>query len=278
MGGDPRSSARARRLTSALVPLVIAACGDAERFELERASWSSAGLSDPRAGAGSDEDCFDAFVARRDPYAQAVTAQALETAMAASPATPLEVFVTLTEPDYDFGTLDIPARQAQLAPYQDPIVALVRYRGGRVISRRWSTNSLVIELAARYLLEVYCWPEVVTVEVSTPYWDAVTPPWDPDSVGVEECPLTDAGCPEHCSLVSGERFDQARGCFVPAPALVCDREGARVVTGNEKCRVNTRSGELFRFAGLGPLAPRFVNWGECDDAAYERVMVAPRCL
>lgn len=269
-------------LCATLLPLALAACGaEASKAELDEPPPANLdgheGDTEGDDGARASNDCVREFMTRVDPYVKGVAEQALELASAASPATRLEVFVALTEPDYDFGNLDIPAREAQLAPYQDPIVVLVEARGGEVVTKFWISNSLVIDLAAQHLPDVFCWPEIRTVEVSTPYWDAVTPYWDLDSVGLEECPLTGETCPEHCSAFSGERLDEARGCLVPVRAVGCDRNPTRIVTADEKCRIDTRTGERFRFGGLGPLEPAFLGWSECDDAAHAQVISAPRC-
>lgn len=121
-------------------------------------------------------------------------------------------------------------------------------------------------------------PDVTGVEVSTPFWSVVEPPWDASSVGTEECPVADDGsCPEHCAQVSADRFVADATCFEPE-VVTCDRNPLRITPGVELCRVRTATSTLYRFGGLGPLEPGFLGWRECTEEEYEQaVSSSPQC-
>lgn len=215
-------------------------------------------------------ECAAPFLASGDTRADA--RYALELASAAPPATLLDVFIALIDLEYDVFDLNVEARRAELAPYQDPIVERVRQSGGDVVVQFWTDNSLAAKLPAYRVHEVFCWPNVTAVEVSTPFWSVVAPPWDESSVGSAECPLLEAGgCPEHCAEVWGARYDATREC-ARAEHVGCDRDPSREATPDEKCRVRTATGDLYVFGGVGPREPEFLGWRECSDEEYSRVI------
>lgn len=258
-----------------LVCAVLVACGGASDEGPQGSEARSESTSE--ATSISDErSCVSEFEGSDNNDLRRVTALAMEIFADATPSRVVQLFVQLVEVDYDFGDLDIAEREAQLAPYQDEVVAKVEQAGGEVVSRSWLTNSVVVKLASASIPEVFCWPHVVRVEVSTPYWDAVDPFWDPSSVGFDECPIVEGECPVHCFPVDGQRFNADRACLLASELIACDRRGYPT-TDDEKCRFNEATGVFYRAGGVGPLEPSFANWRDCTSAEYERIVLAGTC-
>jgi len=180
-------------------PLFLAACGGAAEqgtdgagrpVALGSAGTSAAGAGAPAENSGSQgggtssADCVAAFQNSDNSNTQRITADVLELASAAPASSLLQLGIALVDPEYDFSALNVAEREVQLAPYQEPIVALVNERGGEVVSRSWLINYLDVKLPARHVAEAFCWPEVVSLEMETLYWDAVVPPWGSSPVTV----------------------------------------------------------------------------------------------
>lgn len=266
----------ARRCASSAfaAALALALCGCGADASGNDANGSASDGSALLMGA----ECAAPFLASENGDTRQDARYALELASAALPAALLDVFIALIDLEYDVFDLNVEARRAELAPYQDPIVERGRQSGGDVVVQFWTDNSLAAKLPAGRVHEVFCWPNVTAVEVSTPFWSVVAPPWDESSVGSAECPLLEAGgCPEHCAEVWAARYDATREC-ARAEHVGCDRDPFREATPDEKCRVRTATGDLYVFGGVGPREPEFLGWRECSDEEYARVSgMGTRC-
>jgi hypothetical protein len=288
-----------RALGPAIFPLMLAACGG-DAGSAAAPPDNSADVAGPQgpsegddglastgtpsgpAGDGANaeasvESCRAAAESSSNQGLREATARAIELGQAAPPDRALDIVLSLEDLAYDFSELDIPEREAQLAPSQDAVAALVEQHGGAVVSRFWLTNMLSIKLPARHVAGAYCWPEVVALEITTPYWDAVPPPWDTSSVGSSECPLLEGACPAHCEPIEGLAFDAARACLGSSSVVACNRVVNTPSTADEKCRAHTVSGQLAHFGGHAPTAPGFANYRECTEAEHSSVMGAPFC-
>ena len=157
---------------------------------------------------------------------------------------------------------------------RDEIQARVERHEGYVLDM--SSQGVFVEIPAEQLSVVFCWPGVDRVEISTPYWDAVDPPWGRASVGTSQCPIVDGACPPHCAPVEGQRLDTTRNCLLPSENVACDFRFLDV-TADDKCRADTATGDFFRFGGLGPAEPGFRNFRACSDDEYQTVTLAPAC-
>jgi hypothetical protein len=256
--------------------LAAIACGGSSAPESVGSNGEAASVAQTRS---SDDlaSCAVPFLESENENTRRITGYARDIANAAPGSYPLQAMISLDDPAFDFSGGDIAAREAQVAPYQEPIVTLVEQHGGTVVSRSWLINSLVVELPAGEVLAALCWPNVTSLEVSTAYWDAVAPPWDVDQVGTSECPIIDGDCPEHCERIEGRRFDDARQCTQGTGLLVACARHSGPHTADEKCRYDQATGELLWFGGAAPLEPAFDNFRDCTVEEHQRVILSPLC-
>lgn len=280
--GAQARRARAEQRVVAIVSMLAAACGAGD--------WAGAvdragdGANSPAADGSSDssesseaiagefigdsesvESCRAEAESSEDQWVRDVTATTIELGALAPPDRLLEVSIQLGE--RDDGSM----------PSLDRLSALVTAHGGEVAVRFKSSDSMLARLPAQHLDVAFCWPSVISVAVTTPYWDVVTPPWDTSSVGASECPVLDGACPEHCEPILGSPFDAARGCLSAPVVVTCNRLEGRDHGDSEKCRASTVTGQAYHFGGAAPFEPAFSNYRDCTGEEYRGALSSPFC-
>ncbi|HEX6275404.1 MAG TPA: hypothetical protein VFZ53_20330 [Polyangiaceae bacterium] len=291
-----------RRLASGAVLVATIACGGvSERSPAD--SGGAAGVPDPSSKGGTSAggtssgapgnggNCSSGASCQNDVPRSAederVTNIALEASRAARAEQIVPLTITLVDPEFDFGRLSsgdedrdavIAEREAQLAPFQDPIEERLRALGADDVSSMWLVNVVFGSILAPHVKEVPSWPAVVRVELAVDYWAIAPPPWDSAAVGSEACPIGNAECPAHCSRVLGSRFDPGGACMGPGELVSCSRiEFPAVNEWPGECGARTETGDLFRFPGIVPVEPGYVGFRPCTTDEADRTAGIPSC-
>jgi hypothetical protein len=152
----------------------------------------------------------------------------------------IPVTIILMDPGFDFGLLStaddatraelIRQRQAELAPFQDPIETRLRAIGARDISRAWLTNTVFGTVLAGDVADIPCWPNVTTVEsgLALSCFDSCA------DLCLTECRTT-------CSTLVGDRLDPERGCMTRGLRLGCTSPNTTLVL---TCYFRVATGEV----------------------------------
>jgi hypothetical protein len=233
---------------------------------------------------GSPTECFPTQRTAED---ESVNAAALATAGDARPETLVPFILLLTDPAFDFSRLGtenaaeraaaIAEREAQLAPYQDPIEALLAAHDAENISSTWLINSVSASMPAQHVSKMVCWPEIRRIELTASYWDLVEPPWGPTEAGPGECPIVDGACPEHCVPLEGSRYDESNACHEPAELMACSRRETGGTLPVVSCSAHLDSGELYVFPLEPPFSPGFLGFRRCTNEEESKTVASPTC-
>jgi hypothetical protein len=155
----------------------------------------------------------------------------------------------------------------------------LRELGAEDISTYWLVNMVSGSPPAAHVKEAPCWPAVVRVELAADYWDIAVPPWDPNLVGEEACPMEGDQCTEHCSRVLGSRVDPDRACREPSELVACSRIESPISSAFQSwsCSARTDTGELYWFSGIVPTEPGYAGFRPCTVAEASGTADVPSC-
>jgi len=227
-------------------------------------SGGSAGQPMVNAGAPA---CADT---PRQPSDEQLNAATLELAMRAAPATPIPLFITLADVPSSEGAT--PAEKRKLyAPSQDATEARLKELGATGIEHFWLGNIMHATVAAQFVPDILCWPDVLHVETDAPYWSIVDPPWSAEEAGPSQCPLqADGRCPEHCYPMLGLPYSDigsaGAGCYLMTRVVAaCSRSAFGIDDLPYTCAQEQSSAKRFLFTGPPPTVDGFVGWVACSD-------------
>jgi hypothetical protein len=227
----------------------------------------------PGAGGAASEACA---VTPREEYAAQINSLTLEMVGLAKPDTPVPLTISLVEVEGTSGASEA-EREALFEPYQAPIEERLRERGVTAIERSSFSNYISATVPARFVSDLLCWPNVVSVDVNAPFWNIAEPPWSPEDAGPAECPIVDGRCPEHCYETRAIPYlgEPGSGCFSTEEfgqtLVACSRQGYGVDDADPVCRFQESSRRPFLFrVEPPPGAPDFLGFSECEagDPVY----------
>ncbi len=195
---------------------------------------------------------------------------------AASPDARVEVLITLDRPDLDDAHLPYEKKLELRSTYREPTRSGLGKLGAEIV--REGSAYFQANVPAQHVPNIYCWPDVRHVSVTTPYWKVVEPFWDTDAVGSMECPIVAGACPRHCNLHTGRLYEAERHCWSEiAGPVVCDLTRAMMTIADFKCSVRLSTGEIVNSSSFHLIEPAFKGWRRCTNEEHMRVRGAQAC-
>jgi hypothetical protein len=211
--------------------------------------------SQPSSAAGLDGGPADAATDVSTPPStctvdptQRYTVEVQEACRAAPPTRIVRIVVRLD----DFSSVD--AFSARLAA-----------ASGKEIARHMVLPDVDVEVPASVGVGLACWPHVVGLWLMDDWWTVADPPWDPSTVGTDECPVIDGACPSHCTELRGRQYDPATKICTVSALVACAR-GDIAGDAIPTCAASTSGKIDFMPKDYGLREPSFLGFRNCTSA------------
>ena len=164
----------------------------------------------------------------------------------------------------------------QNAAYKPAIVTRLEELGAEFVHADYWNGMLWMLIPARLAPEIYCWPDVLALGVSSDHRHLSEGLLGFDTANASECPAASESCPHERDSIVGHRFDGS--CFSksyagqgeslrPQPAEVAD----------SICAQNMLTGDLFKFTGARPALSPAQGWRRCTSVETKLANLIPFC-